>query len=464
MNRIAWICVLCVIALGGDAHAARIGDVIDSGVWEQARRFLRLEDTTVRLALGGSVLLGITCGLLGAFLIVRKLALVGDVLSHAVLPGVTAGFLWNMTKDPVAIFIGATIAGLLGTMVVNWITHTTKLKEDTAMALVLAVFFGVGLVLMGIIQQLPDANKSGIDKTFFGQAAALSGSDVQFMAGVAAVTILLLTIFYKELLVTSFDAVFARTIGIPVAWVHYTFMFLLSAAVVVALQAVGVVLVSAMLITPAATAYLLTNRMHKMVVLSAIIGVAAGTSGAFLSFLGSNLPTGPCMVIAASTFFGSALLFSPLHGVIPRWTRRVVRARRARRENMLKAIYQIGESDGHLRDVVSTQELASHRRTSPAHVSHEIAALAGRGLVVFEQDRSNFRLTTEGRRQAEIIVRNHRLWELYLTERANFRADHVHEDAEAIEHVLGEETIRLLERRLGYPERDPHGKTIPRPQ
>jgi ABC-type Mn2+/Zn2+ transport system permease subunit/Mn-dependent DtxR family transcriptional regulator len=464
MNRIAWICVLCTAVLVADANAARIGDVIEAGVWEQALRFLRLEDTTVRLALGGSVLLGITCGLLGAFLIVRRLALVGDVLSHAVLPGVAAGFLWNVSKDPVAIFVGATVAGLLGTMVVNWITHTTKLKEDTAMALVLAVFFGVGLVLMGIIQQLPDANKSGIDKTFFGQAAALSGSDIKFMGGVAAATILLLSVFYKELLVTSFDVVFARTIGIRVAWVHYAFMFLLSAAVVVALQAVGVVLVSAMLITPAATAYLLTNRMHKMVVLSAVIGVTAGATGAFLSFLGSNLPTGPCMVIAASTLFGAALLFSPLHGVVPRWARRVARVRRARRENMLKAIYQIGESEGHQRDVVSTQKVAAHRRSSSTQVAQEVANLAGEGLVVFEQDRSKFRLTTEGRRQAETVVRNHRLWELYLTERANFRADHVHEDAEEIEHVLGEETVRLLERRLGYPERDPHGRTIPRPQ
>ena len=464
MSRIAWICALCTVILAGDAHAARIGEVLDAGVWEQALRFLRLEDTTVKLALGGSVLLGITCGLLGSFLVVRKLALVGDVLSHAVLPGVTAGFLWNLTKDPVAIFIGATVAGLFGTMVVSWITHTTKLKEDTAMALVLAVFFGVGLVLMGIIQQLPDANKSGIDKTFFGQAAALSGSDVKFMGGVAAATILLLTVFYKELLVTSFDAVFARTIGIRVAWVHYSFMFLLSAAVVVALQAVGVVLVSAMLITPAATAYLLTNRMHKMVVLSAVIGVVAGTVGAFLSFLGSNLPTGPCMVITASTLFGAALLFSPLHGVVPRWARRTVRMRRSRRENMLKAIYQISESDGHVRDLVNTGELATHRKLPPTQVSHEIAGLAAAGLVIFEQDRSSFQLTAEGRRQAETVVRNHRLWELYLTERANFRADHVHEDAEEIEHVLGEETVRLLERRLGYPERDPHGKTIPRPQ
>jgi manganese/zinc/iron transport system permease protein len=464
MSRIAWVCVLCTVALVGNADAARIGEIMEAGVWEQALRFLRLEDTTVRMALGGSVLLGITCGLLGAFLIVRRLALVGDVLSHAVLPGVAAGFLWNVSKDPVAIFVGATVAGLLGTAVVNWITHTTKLKEDTAMALVLAVFFGFGLVLMGIIQQLPDANKSGIDKTFFGQAAALSGSDVKFMGGVAAATILLLSVFYKELLVTSFDVVFARTIGIRVAWVHYAFMFLLSAAVVVALQAVGVVLVSAMLITPAATAYLLTNRMHKMVVLSAVIGVTAGATGAFLSFLGSNLPTGPCMVIAASSLFGAALLFSPLHGVVPRWARRAVRVRRARRENMLKAIYQIGESEAPQRDVVSTQEVATHRRSASTQVAQEVDVLAADGLVVFEQDRSKFRLTTEGRRQAETVVRNHRLWELYLTERANFRADHVHEDAEEIEHVLGEETVRLLERRLGYPERDPHGRTIPRPQ
>lgn len=455
------ILILLALLLAPVAQAARIGDVVESNAWEQALRFFTLRDTSVKLALAGCVLLGLSCGLLGAFLVVRKLALVGDVLSHAVLPGVTAGFLWNLSKDPIAIFVGATLAGLLGTSVVTWITRTTKLKEDTALALVLAVFFAVGLAVMGIIQKLPGANKSGLDKVFFGQAAALSEADVKLMAAVAIITVLALFVFYKELLVASFDAAFARTIGLPVAWIHHAFMFLLSAAVVVALQAVGVVLVSAMLITPAATAYLLTRRMQTMLLLSAVLAVVAAAVGAFLSFLRNNLPTGPCMVIAASSLFGLAILFSPEHGLLPRWIRHARRHRRARVENALKAIYGFAE-DRPAETGVSITELAKQRRSTEHETAHLLSKLSDAGLVILE--REHVRLSAEGLRRAEDIVRRHRLWELYLTEKANYRADHVHADAEEIEHILGEETIKMLERRLGYPERDPHGRTIPRPQ
>ena len=464
MRCVSLLLIFLTLLIVPDAQAARIGDVVESGVWEQAVRFFSLRDTTVRLALTGSVLLGVSCGLLGAFLVVRKMALAGDVLSHAVLPGVAAGFLWNASKDPIAIFVGATIAGLSGTIVVSLITRGTKLKEDAAMALVLAVFFAIGLVLMNVIQQMPDATKSGIDKCLFGQAAALSGTDIQLMAAVTITTLLVVTVFYKELLVSSFDPVFAQTIGVRVLWVHHAFMFLLSAAVVVALQAVGVVLISAMLITPAATAYLLTHRMRGMLLISAVCGTVAGIVGAFVSFLQSNLPTGPCMVVAASTLFGMAVVFSPLHGVVPRWRRTRVRERRIHRENTLKAVYQLLETQDPPRAAVTTQELAGQRRYSIKQSAMDTAQLASEGLVVFEDDRKTLRLSAEGQRQAESIVRNHRLWELYLTEKANFRPDHVHDDAELIEHVLGEEIVKKLEFRLGHPQRDPHGKSIPRPK
>ncbi len=463
MKTAGWLILLLGI-LAMPAQAARIGDVVEVSGWEQAARFISLRDTSVQLALAGAVLLGATCGLLGSFLVVRRLALVGDVLSHAVLPGVTAGFLWNQTKDPIAIFIGASIAGLFGTTVVTWITRTTKLKEDTALALVLSVFFAIGLVMMSIIQNLPDANKSGIDKVMFGQAAALSGTDIKLMGAVTAATILLLIAFYKELLVVSFDAAFARAIGLPVAWVQHAFMFLLSAAVVVALQAVGVVLISAMLITPAASAYLLTNRMPKMLALSVVLGIGAALLGAFLSFLGSNLPTGPCMVVSASSIFLLAVLFSPLHGIVPRWIRHTRRTRRAEAENALKAVYSMLGEGAPSAAAISISELSAKIRSTPHHVSRVVDRLSADGLMVLEQSRSMVRLSAEGNRRAGEIVRKHRLWELYLTEQANYRPDHVHEDAEEMEHLLSDDALKMLERRLGYPERDPHGRTIPRPE
>jgi ABC-type Mn2+/Zn2+ transport system permease subunit/Mn-dependent DtxR family transcriptional regulator len=455
--------MLVLFGLAGTAQAARIGDFVETSGWEQAMRFLTLRDPTVRIALLGSLMLGLTCGLLGAFLVVRKMAMVGDVLSHAVLPGVAAGFLWNMEKDPVAIFVGATLAGLLGTAVVSWITQTTKLKSDTALALVLALFFAIGLVLMAVIQKVPTAAQSGLDKALLGQAAALGERDIKLMAGVLVATALFVTFLYKELLAVSFDPVFARTVGIPVNWVHHGFMFLLSAGVVVALQAAGVVLVSAMLVTPAATAYLLTHRMHRLIVISGVLGVIASVTGAFLSFLRSNLPTGPCMVLVASSLFVGAVLFSPKYGMIPRAVRQRSRALQAARENFLKAVYLIAESRPD-KPEVTTEELAAQLRLSKRDAQAGVTRLSDRGLVIFGPSRQTVRLSSEGLLHAQAVVRSHRLWELYLTERANFRSDHVHESAEEIEHVLGEATVKALDRRLGFPQRDPHGRSIPRPE
>ncbi len=443
------------------AHAARIGDLSETSLWEQALRFFTFQDPSVRYALLGSMLLGICCGLLGSFLVVRKMALVGDALSHAVLPGVALGFLWNMNKDPVAIFIGATLAGLLGTAVVNLLKQTTRLKEDTALGLVLASFFAVGICLMTMIQRLPTGNKSGIDKFLFGQAAAIGAADVQLMAVVTGVVVVVIALFYKEFLVTSFDAGFARAVGLPVQAFHYGLMLLLAFAVVIALQAVGVVLVSAMLITPAAAAYLLTDRMHRMLLLAAVFGMVAGALGAFLSFLGNNLPTGPFMVLAATAVFAAAFLFGPRHGVLARWWRQRSRAARIQRENTLKAIYHVLEARNFLGEGVSLRELAERRRETEEEVAAQAAALHTHGLATLHDDGSHIFVTPDGWQRACAIVRNHRLWELYLTNEAHLAADHVHEDAEKIEHLLGEETVRELERRLVNTKQDPHGKTIP---
>jgi manganese/zinc/iron transport system permease protein len=186
--------------------------------------------------------------------------------------------------------------------------------------------------------------------------------------------------------------------------------------------------------------------------------------GAFFSFLRSNLPTGPCMVVAASSIFVVTLLFSPLHGMVPRTFQRIRRRRRADMENLLKAIYSIGEQQNQTSGAFPITEVATKTRRSAAEISRVAERLAGDGLAVLEQNRATIRLSKEGQRQAGAILRKHRLWELYLTEQANYRPDHVHADAEEMEHLLGDDTIKMLERRLGYPKRDPHGRSIPRPE
>ena len=441
--------------------AERIGDMGETTVWDQARRFFSLKDPAVRYALMGSILLGISCGLLGSFIVVRKMALFGDTLSHAVLPGVALGFMWNMSKDPLAIFIGATLAGLIGGALVTLIVQTTRLKEDTALGLVLASFFAVGICLLTRIQKISTGNKGGLDDFLFGQAAAMGKNDITLMLGVTLLVIVAITFFYKELLVTSFDKVFAGSVGLPVTVIHYALMLLLAFSVVVALQAVGVVLVSAMLITPAAAAYLLTDRMHVMLLLASIFGVAAGATGAFLSFLGNNLPTGPLMVVGASLVFVLAFLFGPRHGVISRWWRQSSRSAQVQRENTLKALYHVLEARSFAGEGVSLRELAERRRETIEDVRGQAQQLKKHDLATLHEDGETVHLTPDGWQRACEIVRNHRLWELYLTNEARIAPDHVHDDAEIIEHVLGEETVRQLERTLNHAKEDPHGRQIP---
>ena len=461
----------CALALlPAVAFAERIGDVVDLEWSEQALRFLSLRDAASLHAVLGAVFMGVSCGLFGGYVVARRLALFGDTLSHAVLPGVALGFLWSRSKDPVAILVGATVAGLLGTVVVSWIKKSTRVKEDSALGLVLSGFYAVGICILTVIQKMDFGNKSGIDKFLFGQAAALSAEDVRLMGVVAFGALAIVLLFRKELLVTSFDEGFARSVGVPVEFMRYLLLVGLTFAVVTSLQTVGVVLVSALLITPAAAAYLLTDRMSSLLLLSALFGVAGGLLGSFGSFLGSNLPTGPFMVLSCSAFFLAAFLFGPKHGLAARRLRRRSRAKQVRLENTMKAAYQVLEAGEFRNEVLSVGELAGRRRSSVAEAGEEARDLVDAGFATLtESDQAGPRysqdarlgLTPAGWERACQIVRNHRLWELYLTNEVRYAADHVHDDAEKIEHVLGEDVVRELERILENPRRDPHGKLIP---
>ena len=452
-----------ILVLPEFAEAARIGNVGDEGVMDRAMRFLSFRDPSVRLAVVGCVLLGLCCGLLGTFIVVRQFALFGDMLAHAVLPGIALGYLWNFSKQPLHLFVGAVVAGLIGAVVVNLIQQTTRLKRDTSLGIVLGGFYGVGILLVTLIQKLP-GDKSGLKSFLFGSAAALSEADVGLIAVVTLVSIGLLGILFPYFKVVSFDPTFATSVGIPAKALNYLLMLLLAWAVVSALQAVGVVLVSALLVTPAATAYLLTDRLFRMAILSMGFGMLAGALGAFFSALQTGLPTGPFIVLSASSVFVLAYGFAPRHGLLPRWRRRLAQSRKIRRENTLKAIFHLREREGIgvlESGAVDREALVAQRGRSPEAVDREIRALVSHDLAVVSRGGREVELTDTGRSRAAEIVRNHRLWELYLTKAADIAPDHVHDDAEKIEHVLGEAIVAELERDLDRPRLDPHGKEIP---
>ncbi len=422
-------------------------------------RFFSLRDPLLRTALMGCVLMGISSGLLGGFIVVRRLALVGDTISHAVLPGIMLGYLWNLEKDPVTLFIGAVIAGVVGAVFVSLIRQTTRIKQDAALGIVLGGFYALGIWIKSIIQRGAGGDQSGLDDFLFGNAAALSSGDVVLIAVVTGVSLLLVTLFYRQFFVSSFDQTFAESLGIPSQVLHYVLMVLLAFAVVVALQAVGAVLVSAMLIIPPATAYLLTDRLHRMLMLSMVIGVVSAVGGAFLSFLSTGLPTGPFMIVSSSVLFVLAFLFSPSHGVLRRVLRKREQTRRIQRENTLKAMYHLLEEEGFSSRAVPMDALVLRRGRDDAETGKEIDALVGHELAT--RRNGSAVLTDAGWTRAQEIVRNHRLWELYLTNAADIASDHVHDDAEIIEHVIGEELVAALEKQLENATIDPHGSTIP---
>lgn len=418
---------------------------------------------TARNVLLGAVLLGISGGVMGCFALLRRQALLGDALAHAALPGICIAYLLTGAKTPLPLFLGALVAGLVGALVILAAVRWSRLQQDSAMGIVLSVFFGLGIVLLTYIQRLPLGNQSGLDKYLFGQAATLTPDDVRVMALLSAVVLVTLALFYKELKLLTFDADYGASLGLPMKTLEGLMTLLLVVVVVVGLQTVGVVLIVATVVTPAAAARQWTDRLGVMLLLAAAIGSGAGVAGALLSASVARLPTGPVIVLAATAVLVVSLFFAPRRGYLWALLREHRVEARIRRENLLKDLYRIGEDrGGDWRGWVAWPALMGLRGQTSRRLAQSARPLDRRDLL--ERSGDAVRLTQEGRRQAEAVVRKHRLWELYLTRQLELASDHVHRDAEAMEHALTEQAVEDLDARLGYPARDPHGRPIPRPQ
>lgn len=275
-----------------------------------------MQDPNSQWIVAGTLLLGICSGVIGCFAYLRKQSLMGDALSHAALPGICIAFMMTGTKSIFGFLIGALVAGVLATFAIGYITRETRVKQDAALGIILTVFFGIGIVLLTQIQHSGAGNQSGLDKFLFGQAAAMVRQDVLVMAIICAILLMVVTFLFKEFKLVSFDPGFAKGIGMPVRFLEQLIMFLLVVAVVVGIQAVGVVLMAAMLITPAVAARYWTNKLHVMIIISGLFGGVSGFSGTYISTLGSNLPTGPLIVLSATFIFVLSLLFAPVKGVV----------------------------------------------------------------------------------------------------------------------------------------------------
>lgn len=284
-------------------------------------------DYTLRNVALGGMLLGIVAGVLGAFAVLRKQALLGDTLSHAALPGICIAFMLTGSRAPLILLIGAGIAGWIGTVIFLKTIKATKLSEDTMLGVVLSVFFGVGILLLTFIQQSNNANQAGLDKYLFGQAASLVARDVRLFALLGIGALLLIYFFFKEFKILSFDPEFAASIGLPVRRLDIMLTSLLVVAVMIGLQTVGVVLMAAMIIGPATAARQWTDNLRNMLALSGLFGGLAGVTGAVISVQASRLPTGPMIILSLTVVVMASLLFAPRHGLLATaWRRRARRA------------------------------------------------------------------------------------------------------------------------------------------
>ena len=261
----------------------------------------------MRLALLAAILLGILCAVVGTYLIVQGMGLLGDVIAHAVLPGLAIAFFFG-----VDIFIGAFISGTLSTFVITWIQSQSRVKVDVAMALVFSGFLALGITLITVLK-----SKLDLHQFLFGDILGVTTTDVMRTGAIAILILLLVKLFYKELLFYTFDPLGAQAMGLPVTVIRFGLTAAITLTIIASMQAVGVVLVVSLLIAPGITAYLLVKELHQMMICGAIIGIISSVAGMYISYY-LNVPSGAAIVLVVSGLFLLTLLFSPTQGILTR--------------------------------------------------------------------------------------------------------------------------------------------------
>ena len=430
--------------------------------WEQVLRVLLLSDFNTRVVVVGVALLGMAAGIVGTFTLLRKRALVSDAVSHATLPGIAAAWLVMVALGGTGkwfpgLLLGAAAGGLIAVGAVLTLRSVLRLHEDAALGVVLSVSFGIGIALLGLIQQMRRGSAAGLDSFIYGKTASMLSADAVLIAVISLILVAAAVLLFKELNLLCFDAPYAATQGFPVALLDALMLALVVAVTVIGLQAVGLILIVALLITPAAAARFWTHDLRAMTVLAALIGAAGGFIGAALSALVPRLPAGAVIVVTTSAGFVISVLFGTRRGLLRVLVERRRADRRIRREHLLRALFeqlegQLGAMPG-VRELAATpvrrDQLARRRGWSRAELASALRGARRAGwLRPGSAARQDLRLSAAGAEQALQVVRNHRLWELYLIRYADVATSRVDRGADRIEHVLGPELVAELEEQL----------------
>jgi len=418
------------------------------------------------------MLCAIASALLGNFLVLRKMSMLGDAISHAVLPGLAAAFFITGTRDSLPMFVGAAVVGVLTALFTEWIRGFGKVDEGAAMGVVFTSLFAAGLVM--IVQA---ADRVDLDPgcVLYGAIEMTPLSTVTIgafeiprvvivLSTVLVVNLLAVLLFYKEFKIASFDPALATTLGINDSFMHYLLTTLVAVTAVASFEAVGNILVVAMFIVPAAAAYLCTDRLGTMIVISVIVAALSAVFGHLGAILAPQLigyhstNTAGMMATMAGLLFVVAALFAPRYGVVVAFVRRGALSLRILAEDVVGLLYRAEErsrTGAQLNKTSIRQVLVSR----PWVTSMVLALLRRRGDLVI--DHGGYSLTDQGRERARTLVRSHRLWEQYLVTTVGVVENRLHPNAEQLEHYTDTSLRTQLDEEMAHPSVDPHGTPIP---
>jgi manganese/zinc/iron transport system permease protein len=412
---------------------------------DQLHKYLTLADPNVRYVAIAILLLGGVSGAVGTFNFLRKKTLVGETVAHSMLPGVLIAFMLSGVKNPLVLIIGAAISGWLSIWVVDYITRHSKIKGDSALAIVLSSFFGLGIVMLTVIQRTSGKEQSGLDHYIFGNAAAMTPEDSLVFGSISLIVLAVVFWHFFSLKAVVFNQDFAHSIGINTRWIEALISFITILSISVGIKAVGIVMMSALLIIPPTAARFWTDDLSKMLLVSGVFGAVSGWLGAFVSYSYSSMPTGPWTIVIISIIAFISMLFAPKKGVVfQRWTKLLVK-RRMNEENLLKTAVQLevrGQGKLFNRRSISARQFFDQRLWN-----RTIKRLKRKGLV--KRVHTGFTLSTEGRAIGAEIDRRHKIWEIYLQRRMQMSVHLVHDEADTMEHFLTPEIEAEILKELG---------------
>ncbi|MGA0241806.1 MAG: metal ABC transporter permease [Candidatus Marinamargulisbacteria bacterium] len=300
-------------------------------------------DYPVMVALLGVTIMGATSGMISCYAVLKEQSLLGDAIAHAALPGICLAFLITLNKHPGILMLGAMTTGILGMILITLIIRKSILKEDTALGIILSVFFGIGTLLLTMIQKIPTSRQAGLDTYLFGNAASMLMQDVKIIVVIASIVTVTIFIFWKEFKCVIFDAGHAKSQGVPTLKIELLLTILTVITIVIGLQSVGVILMSALIIAPAIAAKQWQQRLGPMMLLSVFFGSLSSAGGVIISSSIHRLPSGPTIVVLMSAIVLFSLLFSP-QGVVIRRIRHQFNRRHIRMDSIITNLYILAQS------------------------------------------------------------------------------------------------------------------------